>query len=249
MSGSSRSSTMQSKCSRPSASSASAPVATATVLTSPLPTSSMMLWRWTSSSSTTSSFFTRRSTNSRMRVEDPGQRVLVRGLGLEAQGALLQRALRLVRHRDHVDRDVAGRGVVLQPLQHAPAVDVGQADVQGDGARLQLAGQGQGGRAARGHQGLEALLVGELVEVAGEGEVVLHHQHHAVAGGDAVAVVHELVEVAGRLLGPRPPGTGAARGPGARTGAAGRRARRGGRSALRARGDLRAVARRAWTGA
>ena len=81
-------------------------------------------------------------------VEDLAQRVLVRRLGLESQGALLQRPLRLVRHRDHVDGDVAGRGIVLQPVEHAPAVHVGQADVQGDRARLQLPGQGQRGGAA-----------------------------------------------------------------------------------------------------
>ena len=46
-----------------SAASASAPVATAVVFTSPLPISSTMLWRSTSSSSTTSRFLTLRSMN------------------------------------------------------------------------------------------------------------------------------------------------------------------------------------------
>ena len=48
---------------------------------------------------------------------------------------------------DDADRNVPGGHVVLQPLQHAPAVDVGQEDVERDGVRLVLAGHRQGGGA------------------------------------------------------------------------------------------------------
>ena len=46
-----------------------------------------------------------------------------------------QRAVARVVGRDHADRDVPRRQVVLQPVEHAPAVDVGQVDVERDRRR------------------------------------------------------------------------------------------------------------------
>ena len=70
--------------------------------------------------------------------------------------------------RDHAHRDVPGGQVVLEPLQHPPAVDVRQVDVERDGVRLVLAGQGQGGRPERGDQPLEPLLAGGVEQEPGE---------------------------------------------------------------------------------
>ena len=109
--------------------------------------SSRMLSRWTRRPPRTSSFLTRRSTNSphacRSSSEgSPGPPACAGSRGRPAAGA----RSRLVRHRDDVDGDVAGGRVVLEPVEHAPAVDVGQADVERDGAGLDLAGQGEGSR-------------------------------------------------------------------------------------------------------
>ena len=55
-------------------------------------------------------------------------------LGQEADRAGVQRALARVVGRDHADRDVARRQVGLQPLEDAPALHVGQEDVERDRA-------------------------------------------------------------------------------------------------------------------
>ena len=125
--------------------------------------------------------------------------------------------------------------VVLEPLQHAPAVDVGQEDVQRDGVGLVLARHGQGGGAERRDQPLEALLAGRVQQEAGEAQVVLDDQQHAVAGLDVVAVVADLVDQRRRL------GSAAiSRGPGR-----GRRGCRGhARPAVTARRRRPATARR-----
>ncbi len=94
---------------------------------------------------------------------------------------------------DDADGDVARGEVVLEPVEHAPAVDVGQEDVQRQGVRLVLARQGQGGGAERGDQTLEALLAGRLQQDAGEAQVVLDDQQHAIARLDVVAVVADFV--------------------------------------------------------
>ena len=92
-----------------------------------------------------------------------------------------------------------GGEVVLEPVEHAPAVDVGQADVERDGVGLVLAGQRQRGGAERGDQPLEALLAGGLEQEPGERQVVLDDQQQRVAGLDGVAVVADLVDELGRL--------------------------------------------------
>ena len=50
--------------------------------------------------------------------------------------------------RDDADGDMPRADVVLEAVDHAPAVDVGQADIQGDGVGLEVAGHGQRGGAA-----------------------------------------------------------------------------------------------------
>src|SRR5206468_3309565 len=68
----------------------------------------------------------------------PGERLVQgvagpQGLGQHAHRAHAQAALSLLLGGDEVNGDVAGGQVVLEAVQHAPAVDVGEVDVQGDG--------------------------------------------------------------------------------------------------------------------
>ena len=90
------------------------------------------------------------------------------GLATKRQRAGVERALARLVGRDDAHRDVPRRDVVLQPLQHAPAVDVGQVDVERDRVGLVLAGHGQRGGAQRGDQPLEALLARGVEQDAGE---------------------------------------------------------------------------------
>ena len=103
------------------------------------------------SRSTTTTRRSVRSTNSRTSVEELLQHVA--GLDRLAEHALraaLQAALGLIDRGDDVHRNVPQRRIVLQPLEHAPAVDVRQRDVEQDGVRLVVAGQRnrRGARAA-----------------------------------------------------------------------------------------------------
>ena len=86
--------------------------------------------------------------------------------------------------RDDADRDVPRGHVVLEPVDDAPAVDIGQADIQGDGVGLELAGHRQRGGAQRGDQPLEALFAGRLEQEPGERQVVLDDQEQRIAGLD-----------------------------------------------------------------
>ena len=56
-------------------------------------------------------------------------------LGQDADRAQAQSALALLVGGDDLDGDVAGCQIVLEPVEHAPAVDVGQIDVERDGVR------------------------------------------------------------------------------------------------------------------
>ncbi|KAI1695359.1 hypothetical protein Ddc_21281 [Ditylenchus destructor] len=110
-------------------------------------------------------------------------------LGQEAQRAGLQRALARFVGGDHAYRQVAGVGIRLQPVQHAPALHVGQEDVQRDQRRPELLRHGQRAGAGGRHQALHAGLPRRFQQHAGEGEVVLDDEQHPVAGDDVLAVV------------------------------------------------------------
>ena len=133
-------------------------------------------------------------------VEQSIERLLIlERLGHDAQGPVVQRPVVRVLGRDDADRDVPGGDVVLEPLDHAPAVDVGQADVEGDGVGLVLAGHRQRGGAERRDQPLEALLARGLEQELGERQVVLDDQEQRIAGLDRLAVVAHLVDERGGL--------------------------------------------------
>jgi hypothetical protein len=107
---------------------------------------------------------------------------------------------------DDVHGDVARGGVVLQPVQHGPARRSRQVDVQRDGVGPVLARQLEPGLAVQRDDPLEPLLARHVEQDAGEADVVLDDEHHAVAGLDGAAVVVD------RRLGgsPRPRGAGSA---------------------------------------
>ncbi|GJE73411.1 hypothetical protein CHKEEEPN_4976 [Methylorubrum podarium] len=107
----------------------------------------------------------------------------------EAEGARAQAALLLVVDRDHVDRNVPGAGVVLQEVEQGPAVHIGQADVEGNGVRLEAVRETQRAGPVLRDQTLEATLARELQQHRGEHGVVLHDEHDVVARVNRVAVV------------------------------------------------------------
>ncbi len=124
---------------------------------------------------------------------DVGQR-LGQGLGRDRLdqvrvGAEAQTARPVVVGRNDFDGDVARLRVVLEVLEHHPAVDVGQVEVERDGGRLDLAGQPQGIAAALGDDALEAAVARRLEQDGGETRVVLDDQQAAVAGPQVGAVI------------------------------------------------------------
>ena len=79
---------------------------------------------------------------------------------------------------DHVHRNVAGRRIVLQAVEDRPAGHVGQSDIERDGAGTELAGQRQRRAAAQRDQRLDAAVVRQVHQDAGEGDVVFDDQQH-----------------------------------------------------------------------
>ncbi len=96
-------------------------------------------------------------------------------------------------------------GIVLQPVENGPAGHVGQIDIEGDGARRKFARQGKRGPAAQGHQHLDATVMREVEQNAGEGDIVFDDQQHGVAGLNQIAVVvdFDVVHDGGRRCGRR----------------------------------------------
>ena len=123
-------------------------------------------------------------------VEDDSQRVLgVHGLGQHADGAQCVGAFAVFFRRDDEHGNVPRRQIVLQAVEHMPAVDVGQTDVEGNRVGLPLAGHGDGGGAERRGQRFVTTLASEVEQDAGEPQIVVDHEHDTIAGLDAVAIV------------------------------------------------------------
>ena len=72
-------------------------------------------------------------------------------------------------------------GIVLEAVEQAPAVEVGQAHVEGDGVGPELARRAERVGAAQRDHDLEAVLAARLGQQIGERHVVLDHQQHPVA--------------------------------------------------------------------
>jgi hypothetical protein len=105
------------------------------------------------------------------------------------EGARLQAAPLLVHAGDHVDRDVPGRRIVLEPIEQHPPIDVGQPEVERDGIRLDRARELERLRAARRDHALEARLPPHLEQRHRERRVVLDHEQHAIARLEVVVVI------------------------------------------------------------
>ena len=111
-------------------------------------------------------------------------------LGQEGDRARGERPAAGLVGRDHADRHVPRRQVVLQPLQHAPAVDVGQEDVERDRRRACTRGPRRSAAAPSDVTSpLKPLLAGRVEQEPGKADVVLDDQQHAIAGPNVVAVV------------------------------------------------------------
>ena len=175
---------MQSNGVRSSAASASWPVATAVVCTSPLPISSTMLLRSTSLSSTTSRFFTVRSMNPPIVVSAAFSASCVTGLPRCAMAPSFNPRSASSVTEMMCTGNVPRRRVVLQAIEHRPAVERRQVDVEGDGVGLDLLRERQADVAAHGHDRLESLLARRIDQDRREVEIVLHDEQHLVPGLD-----------------------------------------------------------------
>ena len=123
-------------------------------------------------------------------------RAIVAGdrLGQERDGARLEGPLSRLVGRDDAHGDVPQSDVALQPFQHAPAVDVGQVEIERDGVRLILPHQRQARRAQRRHQAFHSFVAGRFEQEPRKAFVVLDDQHDLVARLDVVAVVARFVD-------------------------------------------------------
>src|SRR5436189_5356264 len=86
------------------------------------------------------------------------------------------------------------RQVALQPLQHAPAFDVGQENIERDGVRVVFAGQRKRGSTERGYEALHPLLAGRIEQESGKTDVIFDNQQDLIARLNVVAVVVSFVD-------------------------------------------------------
>src|SRR6185369_15602968 len=80
-----------------------------------------------------------------------------------------------------VDGNVPRDRIALQPLQHRETRGVGQANVQQNAARLQLARESKAVDARRGMGAIEVEVVSETVEDPGEMRIVLDGEDEALS--------------------------------------------------------------------
>ena len=112
-------------------------------------------------------------------------RAVATGFVEHADRAELQGALGALLRRDDIHGDMARREIVLQAIEHAPAVDVRQADVERDRVRPPLAGERDGCGAERGRRRLPALRSrASSIRTPAKPLVVLDDEQHPVARHD-----------------------------------------------------------------
>ena len=92
-----------------------------------------------------------------------------------------------------VHRDVPGSRVMLEAIEHGPAVNAGQIDVERDRVRPVLVRHAQTRLSIQGHQRLEVLLAGQVEQDPGEALIVFDHQHDPIAGLHRLAIIAERV--------------------------------------------------------
>ena len=190
MSGRPRSTITQSKCARPSAASASAPVETAVTVTSP------RLDQVRHRGELRDVVFDDEDVarggvgEAEQIVEGLRQRVFARRLLEVRERAGVERVLPLLFAGDDVHRDRLRRRIVLELVEQRPAVDVGKPDVERDRVGDELARERDARRRrVRRHEPLEAAVAREPEQDAREGRVVLDDEHDAVLRPHVVAVV------------------------------------------------------------
>ena len=90
-----------------------------------------------------------------------------------------------------MDRECTGLGIVLEQVEQHEAVDVGQAEVERDRARLELARHRQRSGAGGRDDAFQSGLARRIEQDRREGRVVLDDQHERVLP-ELVAVVADL---------------------------------------------------------
>ena len=141
-----------------------------------------MLCRCVSSSSTTSSRFTALS----MKLADARERLverLLRDRLLEVgERARLETLLPLADARDDVHRNVPRLRMMLEPVEHRPAVHARHVDVERDGVRLERVRELEPGLAVERDESLESLLARHLEQNLREVRVVLDDEQDGERG-------------------------------------------------------------------
>ena len=110
----------------------------------------------------------------------------------ECDSAGLERVLAPFARRDDVDRNVTGLRMVLQVIEHGPAVHHRQLHVEDDRVGFELVRERKARVTADGDESLEASLTSDLELGPGEIGVVLDDQHDAVSVLDVVAIVPDV---------------------------------------------------------
>src|SRR6202044_1960781 len=107
-------------------------------------------------------------------------------------GAEVERVLPLLGAGNYVHRNVGGRRIVLELLQQAPAVGIGQADVERDCVGTETPRQCQALRGRERDDAFETTIPREPEQNPREDEVVFDDEQHAIDRLDPLAVVLDL---------------------------------------------------------
>src|SRR5207245_2374478 len=111
------------------------------------------------------------------------------GLRCAASSASFPLPTHVITHRDYVHRDVPGNGIVLQQIQHRPAVHVRQQQIQRDRVRRELLHERQGRAGIRSDHPFESALARNVEERGCKLEVVFHDQDHIITLPDLATVI------------------------------------------------------------
>ena len=92
-------------------------------------------------------------------------------------------------YRDHVHGDVPRLRVLLQQVEHVPAIHARELDVQHDRIGLGLLGKRERRVRVHGDQSLETRFVHQIQKSRGECHVIFDDQNDPVTGADVPEVV------------------------------------------------------------
>ena len=114
-------------------------------------------------------------------------------LGENADRADADAAIVFIIGRDDLDRNMPRGDFILEAIENAPAVHIGEIDVQGDRGGMKFPRHGHGGSAAHGDDRLKAVLVRHIHQEPREVVVILDNQQETVAGHDVVGIIIDKV--------------------------------------------------------